>query len=168
MGYLPIILALLGFIFLWGIVNYYSIKTRHQEIDSASELAFRYASLRQNILLQLTNIPSEDSSLHHLLQRVRKSIRPYDKDSTSPFVLLASEKNTSRQIDVLSDQLGSQKIYRTSIQQLQKADMAYRVASNRFSIKVKQYNELVTRPPSNLVAFLTGFKKVKEVESSES
>ena len=160
MGYLPIILAILGFVFLWGIVNYHSIKTRKREVNDAAELVYRYAALRQNIIIQLANIESEDDSLRALLLRVRKAILPTEKEKRPVNDLLHTEKKLSQHIDELPDQLGKLKNYRSSIEQLQKADLAYRVAANRYSLKLEQYNDLVTKAPSKFLASIMGFKKV--------
>jgi hypothetical protein len=159
MGYLPIILAILGFIFLWSIVNYHSLKARKRELDDASELVYRYASLRQNIIIQLANIKSEDGSLQALLHRIKAAIRPIEKEENTVSELLLGEKELSQHIDELPDQLGKLKNYRSSIEQLQKADLAYRIAANRYSLKLEQYNSLVTKAPSKFIAKLTGFKK---------
>jgi len=158
MGYLPIILAILGFIFLWGIVNYHSIKNRKREVADASELVFRYAALRQNIIIQLANIEADDDSLRPLLLRIREAIVPLEKEKSTASELLIAEKELTQHIDELPDQLGKLKNYRSSIEQLQKADLAYRIAANRYSLKLEQYNSLVTKAPSKFLAAITGFK----------
>ena len=160
MGYLPIILALLGFIFLWGIVNHHSIKTRKAELAQAADLVYRYAALRQNIILQIANIKSEDTSLYTLMQRIKSAVTPITRDEASPEDVLASEERLTKHINELPDQLATQKSYRNSVKQLQKADMEYRIAANRYQLKVQQYNDLVGKSPSKFVALLTGFKKV--------
>lgn len=160
MGYLPIILAIVGFVFLWGIVNHHFIKTRRAEVMQAADLVYRYAALRQNIILQIANIRSEDTSLFTLMQRIKAAIEPISRDETSPADVLASEEKLSRHINELPDQLATQKSYRNSVKQLQKADMEYRIAANRYHLKVKQFNDLVGKSPSKFLAFLTGFKKI--------
>ncbi|MEM9674167.1 MAG: hypothetical protein AAF992_16365 [Bacteroidota bacterium] len=167
MGYLPIILAILGFAFLWGIVNYHSIKTRNREVTDASDLVYRYAALRQNIIIQLANIDSEDDSLRTFLHRVRQAILPIDKDNNTVSELLVTEKELSQHIDDLPDQLGKLKNYRSSIEQLQKADLAYRVAANRYTLKMQQYNDLVTKAPSKFLAAIAGFKPIRTVTPQE-
>ncbi|MEQ9440567.1 MAG: hypothetical protein RIG62_16055 [Cyclobacteriaceae bacterium] len=168
MGYLPIILAILGFVFLWGIVNYNAMKTRKAEASQAADLVYRYAALRQNIIIQLANIQSGDTSLFTLMQRIKESVRPISRENNSPIDVLSSEQKLSRHIDGLPDQLATEKSYRNSVQQLQKADMEYRIAANRFALKVRQYNELVTKSPSRLVAGLVGFKKMPSETEEES
>jgi len=157
MGFLPIIVAVAGFIFLWGIVNYHSLKSRKKEVEDAAELVHRYAALRQNIIIQLSNIEGRDVSLSALLQRMVQSFHPVDKNTTTATNIVDSGHQLSQQIDELPDQLGKHKIYRSSIEQLQKADFAYRMAANRFSLKSQQYLNLITKPPSKFVAKLFGF-----------
>lgn len=160
MGYLPIIVAILGFMFLWGIVNYHSLKNRKKELTDAADLVFRYAALRQNIIIQLANIDAEDPSLRTLLNRVKESIKPFSKEYDSAADVVANEQTLSQHIDELPDQLGVLKTYRSSIEQLQKADLAFRVAANRYLLKLDQYHNLVTKAPSKFIAALTGFKKI--------
>ncbi|MGB3586950.1 MAG: hypothetical protein WBA23_10440 [Tunicatimonas sp.] len=157
MGFLPLIVAVAGFIFLWGIVNYHSLKTRKKEVEEAAELVYRYAALRQNIIIQLSNIEGNDTSLSTLLQRIVQSFQSVDKNTTTASELVSSGQQLSQQIDNLPDQLGKHKIYQSSIEQLQKADFAYRIAANRYSLKLQQYLDLVTKSPSKLVASLFGF-----------
>ncbi|WKN43255.1 hypothetical protein [Tunicatimonas pelagia] len=159
MGFLPIILAIVGFLFLWGIVNYHSLKTRKKEVEEAAELVFRYAALRQNIIIQLSNIEGNDDSLSTLLHRIVQSFHPIDKNTTTATEIVASGQQLSQQVDELPDQLGKHKVYRSSIEQLQKADLAYRIAANRYSLKLEQYLGLVTKPPSKFVAALFGFSR---------
>ncbi|MEM9833370.1 MAG: hypothetical protein AAF944_22245 [Bacteroidota bacterium] len=166
MGFLPIIVAITGFAFLWGIVNYQSLRSRKKEMEDAAELVFRYAALRQNIIIQLANIENKDTSLSPLLQRIVQSFHSVDKNATTATKIVEKGQALSRQIDELPDQLGKHKIYRSSIEQLQKADFSYRVASNRYSLKSQQYLALVKKPPSKFVAALFGFSS-EEIQLSE-
>ncbi|MEM8965568.1 MAG: hypothetical protein AAGE93_04060 [Bacteroidota bacterium] len=166
MGFLPIIVAIIGFAFLWGIVNYQSLKARKKEMEDAAELVFRYAALRQNIIIQIANIENKDTSLTPLLQRIIQSFHSVDKNATTATEVVMKGQELSQQIDELPDQLGKHKIYRSSIEQLQKADFAYRVAANRYSLKSQQYLALVKKPPSKFIAALFGFSS-EDIQLSE-
>ena len=71
MGYIPVIVALLGFITLWGLVNYNSIKAKKIALNQKTQEVYKYATLRNATLRQLAKIASEHPSLVQLFQEGR-------------------------------------------------------------------------------------------------
>lgn len=159
MGYLPIILSLLCFIFLWGIVNYNSIKRKKKEAEESASLLFKYASLRNTILRQMNQITDVDPTIHTVIDQIQLSLNDQPQEDISVQKKIEAEGEITQLIDripsVTSDHPGS---YHNVYKQLLVTDNNYRKAATLYRIRIQQYNELVNKNPSKLIAKMMGLR----------
>ncbi len=161
MGYLPIILALLGFIFLWGIVNLNSIKSKRKEAEAAARLVFQYAAFRNTLLRQMQQAVPQEDVFHPILAKIQPLLNEQTKEELSTQQKIELESKVTEQITHLPAPENEPLIY----QQLQKANNNYRQAVTLYTVRLKEYNELVTRYPSKIVARMMGMQKIEGEDS---
>ncbi|WKN31472.1 hypothetical protein PZB74_21210 [Porifericola rhodea] len=166
MGYLPIILALLGFIFLWAIVNYNSIKLKKAEAEQASKLVFQQAALRSTIIKRMANISHEDATLLQTVQRVKNSLNDYEEGQISTVEKIEAEKKVNASINDIPQDYIKDSPYSEAYHQLQIAHNNYQRVAAVYLSKVKNYEELLHRYPSKLIASAGGFKPLNQEQKS--
>ncbi len=154
MGYLPIILSTLGFIFLWGIVNLNSIKSKRKEAEAAATLVFQYAAFRNTMLRQMKQETPQDAVLHATLAQIQPLLNEQTKEDISTQEKINLERKVSEQITHLPAPEDVPPMY----QQLRKADNNYRQATTLYAIRLKEYNALVSKNPSKLLARMAGMQ----------
>jgi hypothetical protein len=160
MGYLPIILALLGFTFLWVIVNYNSIKAKKAEIEQAAEQVFKYASLRNTILKRMANIPHEDSTLQQIVTQVSEKLNEETPEHLSTEEKISAEKVTTEAVTSIPAGYVKDSPYSEAYKQLQVAQNLYQKAASTYFRRRKEYHELIQKYPSKLIASISGFKPI--------
>ena len=160
MGYIPIIVALLGFILLWGLVNYNSIKAKKIALDQKAQDVYKFSILRNATLRQLAKIASQDTTLTHLFHEAVGKLDDRNSEEVDVHKKIQQEHKVTELIAEIP-LIGEDENYKKMFKQLQIADDYYRKASSAYSFRLKDYNALVTRNPSKIVASLMRFKPVK-------
>jgi hypothetical protein len=159
MGFLPIILSLLGFSFLWGMVNYNSIKNKKQEVREAAEDLFKYAQLRNLILSTLSEIHTDNADLKQSIQLACEQRNDAKVDEISPEEKISAEQKVSALIrKIPSAEMNDN--YQGSYEQLMTVSQSCLKVAAVYNKKVQEYNELITRYPSRLLASAYGFKPI--------
>lgn len=160
MGYLPIILALLGFIFLWAIVNYNSIKLKKGEVEQASQQVFQFARLRNTIIKRMANIVHEDESLQKIVSRVREQLNELSAESSSTEEKMQAEYKVSQAVKDIPQGYVKTSAYSDAYHQLQTAQNNYQKAASIYQRRRREYHELISKQPSKIVARIGGFKAI--------
>lgn len=163
MGYLPIILALSCFVFLWGIVNYNSIKRRKKEAEESASLLFKYASLRNTILKQMNQVPDVDPTIHTVIAQIQLHLNDLPEGEVSVQKKIEAEQEVTGLISHIPAVAPDHQQYHSVYKQLAVADDNYRKAVTLYRIRVRQYNELVSKNPSKLVAKVMGLKPIETI-----
>ena len=159
MGFLPIILSLLGFSFLWGMVNYNSIKNKKHEVREAAEDLFKYAQLRNGILSTLSEIPTDKTDVKQSIQLACEQRNDAQIDEISPKEKISAEQKVSALIrNIPSAEMNSS--YHDTYEQLLTVSQSCLKVAAVYKKKVREYNELITRYPSRLLASAYGFKPI--------
>ncbi len=161
MGYLPIIVALAGFIFLWGIVNFNSLKRKKKEAEEAASLLFKYAALRNTILRQMNQITEVDPTIHTIVEQIQSQLNDQTREEISVQEKTEKETEITSLIEKIPTAFVGEGSYDNTYRQLLVADNHYRKAATLYRIRLHQYNELVTRNPSKQIAKLTGFRPIE-------
>lgn len=160
MGYLPIIVALSSFVFLWGLVNYNSMKRKKKEAEESASLLFKHAALRGKIVKQMHHITDVDPTIHTLIAQVQPHLNDQPQGEISVQQKLEMEKEVSELINRIPAVATDHQSYHNRYKQLLVADNNYRKAATLYRIRLQQYNELVTRPPSKFIAKMMGLHPV--------
>ncbi|MEK6477041.1 hypothetical protein WJR50_05885 [Catalinimonas sp. 4WD22] len=161
MGYLPIILALLGFIFLWAIVNYNSIKIKKAEVEQASKQVFQYASLRNTIIKRMANIVHEDNTLQKIVAKVCDQLNELSIEAASTEDKIQAEKKVTQAVKDIPEGYVKNSPYSEAYHQLQLAQNNYQKAASVYHKRLQEYHELINKYPSKMVAKASGFKHVQ-------
>lgn len=160
MGYIPIIVALLGFLVLWGLVNYNSLKAKRIALEQKAQDVYKFSVLRNATLRQLAKIASKDVTLTHLFQEVVDKLDDRKPNEVEVHEKMHQEHKVTELIagiPLIEEDENYQKMFK----QLQIADDYYRKAASAYNYRLKDYNALVTRNPSKIVASLMRFKPVE-------
>lgn len=160
MGWLPIALAVLGFAFFLGIVNYNSIQAHKEAIMLAFFNLCQTSRARQTLLKML----SEEDLLNRDPADCEEEIMT-DKFSLKNFSSYAEYlKQEKKSIENSQLLLG---INRPADRETRKKIKSLQVLNHRQQIqlkvvrrKVREYNQLVSSLPTKVVAELFGFKKL--------
>lgn len=150
MGYVPILLSLSGFIFLWGIFNYYALRSLSSEINKSR------ASLLEtkNSLLPLLR-SSEKLDIKHVDKSKLDQIIATDSNGQSTKEQLSNAaklvkllpKQTSRDRELKEPQA----TFNTLHYNLYKEHSLY-------AKKLREYNRAIRKYPTKLLATLTNLK----------
>jgi|SRR5690606_24472979 len=132
MGYIPIIVALLGFITLWGLVNYNSIKAKKIALDQKAQEVYKYAALRNATLRQLAKIASQDTTLTHLFHEAVDKLDDRSPEEVSVHEKMQREHKVTELIAEIP-LIGEDENYRKMFKQLQIADDYYRKAASAYA-----------------------------------
>jgi hypothetical protein len=162
MGYLPIILALLGFLFLWTIVNYQSIRIRKNEVTQAIDEIFKKAATRNQALKDLSAQVTEEDAALEIIEFFRRKL----DEQTDKKLSLAEKLEYEMHFDKLMDDIpppSGHTAYEEAYQQLVKVHNQYRQTVANYRKRVREYNELISKNPSRLVAGLTGFSPIQKI-----
>ena len=162
MGYLPIILALLGFLFLWTIVNYQSIRISKNEVSQAIDDIFKKAAARNQALKDLSQKATEEDASSEILAFIRRKL----DEQTDERLPLAKKLEKEMHLDELMGDIpppSEHTAYEEAYQRLEKVHKQYRQSVASYRKRVRDYNELISKNPSRLVASLAGFSPIKKV-----
>jgi hypothetical protein len=155
MGFLPIALTLLGFIFLWGIVNYYSIRQRKQEAHEAAEDLFQKADVRRKVLLNL--MQSHTSALQDEKNAALISASRISGDqATGTEDKIRQETELSESIRRLLPEIDDQQ----AAVALQSCHKDFQRALGRYKLRTQEYHELISKYPSKIIARLSGYSSL--------
>lgn len=157
MGFLPIIVAILGFLLLWGIVNFYSIRQRKSEVEAAESLLFSAAASRNQQLKNMADLEQADTNQEQLFQFISRQLDEHRQGQIPVAEKLLAEKKVSELIlDIPPDESNAE--YQQRYRQLQEANKAYQRAASLYRLRSNEYNELITKNPSKMLARMSGYK----------
>lgn len=145
MGYLPIALALMGFLLLWGMVNYNTVAEK-----------FRAAENIRKEILELWRQKLQLAEKSCLLSEIDGSFdRKTLDDLTSPMAIKAANKTVDQQlaknVDISQEAPpASEKLFEVSMM-LQQRLQAYQQLMHH-------YNALITSIPTKFISRVGGFK----------
>lgn len=159
MGFLPIIVAILGFLFLWAIVNIYSIRQRKQEAETAASGVFERAGKRNQRFQQLAALQGTDEKHSQLLQFISRQLNEQEEGQISVEEKLLAEKKVSELMADIPPR-ENDPIYQQTYQLLQEADQTYRRVASRYRRRASEYNDLISKNPSKILARLGGYKPI--------
>ena len=156
MGWLPIALALVGFVFFVVIVNYNSIKV-HEEAITLAYLNFcQTAKARHTLLISLQDVPNKSNPSACVGQEFH--FKRYPEYLNGIREELQSIEET--QIFLRVNQKAPRET-RNKLKSLQVLNHRQQIFIRVFSRKVREYNNLVSRYPTTMVAGATGRKPLK-------
>ncbi|QHT70275.1 LemA family protein [Rhodocytophaga rosea] len=156
MGFLPIAVAIFGFVLLWAVVNYNSLLTRRDQIRKMEEESKELEKRRHAILAALEKLLSQlsiiDPELSLQLQQI-PTARSVKTKQLSTDVKLRLQQTVGLQNHAEVD---------TLLNRLEDTDFHLYYAQRKLQQSILVYNKLVNRMPSRIVATLSGFKSVSE------
>lgn len=148
MGWLPIALALAGFLFFVAIVNYSSISAHKEAIMQAFFNVYQTAKARHTLTKNLQGIPQEECSTHFLEQDFNLKQR-FKKYAECVFQEKKSIEYSGNYLKVnpsLDEE--SQKLLKS----LQLLNHRQHINIKVFNRKVREYNQLLNSYPTKLIA----------------
>ena len=156
MGWLPIALALAGFVFFVVIVNYNSIKV-HEEAITLAYLNFcQTAKARHTLLISLQDIANKSNPPAFMAQDFH--LKRYPEYLKGMREELQSIEET--QIFLRINQRAPRET-RNKLKSLQVLNHRQQIYIRVFSRKVREYNNLVSSYPTAMVARASGRKPLK-------
>ena len=160
MGFIPIILFTLAFVFLWGIVNYNSLRKTRNEIAQLKDRIIAISLKRKELCTKLLS---------------GTSINEADKENLAAIVKIAESRLVDKKnIDgIIRDEFSRSQLS-TELNALNRLSDTNRYAADLVTALIKLTNELIeiqpkitdlyhnyhdmtTKPPSSFVARLFGF-----------
>ena len=141
MGFLPSFLAIFGFVFLWVLVVLSSIKARKNDLEMAISVLRQHAQQRKMLAQKYLKLndtafldwPATEEDAHKLLHQQDATLDKIDEAAVKAH--LDGEGITA---------------FKQHLQDSQ-------VALENFHQLVHSYNQVVSRPPSRVVAKLFGY-----------
>lgn len=156
MGFLPIAVAIFGFVLLWAVVNYNSLLTRQEQIRKIGEERKELENRRYTVLSKLEVLLSRLSILDPaLLAELRQfpTARSVKTKELTSKVKVHVLQHTGTVHHAEADNL---------LTSLEDIDFHLYYAQRKWQQSILVYNKLVTRMPSRIVATLSGFRTVPE------
>lgn len=154
MGFVPIFLALAGFVFLWAVVNYNALKNQRASVQRLGDQVNKLKDDIQTEVKQLESccMPEFENKLEHILQQIKK-----DADNAA---IQIEFDNFNKSYEAAYKDEG------TAIQEVIRKDLTKDLqqllsVKKEFMAAVKSYNKIVEQMPTALLARLFGFKKVQ-------
>ena len=161
MGWLPIALAVSGFLFFVAIVNYNSINTHKEAIMLAFFNLCQTARARNTLLKSLPAYELREES-----KLARKSELLMEDFSLNRFPeyfqYIREEKRSMEDSQLyLRTNRPANKETRKVLKSLQLLNHRQHINIKVFNRKVREYNQLVASYPTKMVARATGFKQLE-------
>jgi hypothetical protein len=156
MGFLPIAVAIFGFVLLWAIVNYNSLLTRRDQIRNLEEESKLLTDHRRKIIVALESALSQLSIINPELS---KKIHQF------PTVRSVKTKELTSKVKLYLQQTSGVQNHTeldTLLASLEDTDFQLYYAWRKRQQSILLYNKLVKKMPSRIVATLSGFKSVAE------
>lgn len=159
MGYLPIILALLGFLFLWAVVNYQSLRIRKKEVEQAAEAVFQQAKLRKEQLKSLQSSDKDEAAMQEIFDLIKRKLDEHHPSEMSVAEKIRHEKAVDELMADIPPPDGHP-AYEKTYHALEKAHQNYQRAVVSYRNRVREYDELIQKYPSKMLAKLFGFRSI--------
>lgn len=157
MGFLPIILAILGFVFLWGIVNYQSLRMRKIQVKKWEDEVLQAAGNRDETLKNLLAQDDENAALQELSDFINRKLEASSGTRQSIAEKLQQEKVLGELVADIPPPSGNT-AYEEAYNKLQKSHLRYRQSVNTYRKSIRDYNELIKKNPTRMLAGIMGFK----------
>lgn len=155
MGWLPIALALAGFLFFVVLINYNSIKT-HEEAIKLAFFNFCQTAKARNTLLKVINAPREDCAAAYL-----ESDFAFRRLSEYYACIQQEKKSIENSRVYVQMNQPADKEKRKILKSLQVLNHRQFINIKILNRKMREYNTLVSSYPTKLVAQLMGHNKFK-------
>lgn len=156
MGYLPIAVAIFGFVLLWAVVIYNSLLARRDQLRKMEEESNELVKQRHSIISGLqkffTSHSAEGAALLQQLQQPPTATATQTRNFKNQLRLHL--KNTTNQLD---DQQVD-----VLLTQMEDTDSRLYFLHRKQQQNRVAYNNLVTRMPSRIIAIFSGFKPITE------
>lgn len=160
MGMLPIALAIIGFVFLWAIVNYNSLKQKSDTLNKAHEDLREIAMQRHSFLLLIIHELSqplsaplsavvEGAKKHSLHNEQASTIVFFEQQSTASAHIAKLEENSSQLLSAGASQKSLEDLFQMNARMIQML--------KKHRLIKKHYNELVLSIPTRFIAGISGF-----------
>lgn len=159
MGFLPIILAILGFVFLWGIVNYQSLRMRKIQVKKCEDEVLQAAGHRDEALKKLLAQDDENAALQELSDFINRKLEASYGAGQSIAEKLKQEKVLGELVADVPPPSGHA-AYEEAYNTLQKSHLRYRQSVNSYRKSIRDYNELIEKNPTRMLAGIAGFKSI--------
>ena len=159
MGFIPIILFTLAFIFLWGIVNYNSLRRTRNEITQLQERVIDISGERKKLATQLlSGLSIEKGGKDNMTTIVKIVDGPSIDEENIRDVLrnAASRARLAGELDSLS-QLTQPSDHAKLVDSLRELTRELKDIQPRIMDLFHNYDNMVSRPPSSFIARLFGF-----------
>lgn len=152
MGWLPIALALAGFLFFVVLVNYNSIKSHKEAVKNAFFNFTQTAKARQT-LLKVINAPQENCSPDNL-----ESSFNFKKFEEYRECIQLEKKSVDDSRAYLQVNRPAESDTRKVLKSLQVLNHRQHINISVLNRKIREYNNLISSYPAKMVAQATGFK----------
>lgn len=161
MGFIPIILFTLAFIFLWGIVNYNSLRKTRNEITQLQERIITISLKRKDLCTRLLSGTSIDEADKDNLAIIMKIAEIPSIDKKNIGQTLRNEVSRTQLTTELNALL---QLSKTDRHPQELVDSLIRLTNELNEIHpgitdlYHNYHEMTDKPPSRFIARLFGFK----------
>jgi uncharacterized protein (UPF0305 family) len=146
MGYLPIIVAILGLILLFSIYTYNLLKPRKANINTVVNQMAEVSKNRKQLILAYDTSHS-GTAISDVADQLRKT-------STDRFQSFNKEEGTMHAIDIALDKLEdaslAARLKELNSQQEKLIEKLLEISA--------EYNAFISKPPASMVASIFGFK----------
>lgn len=147
MGYIPIFVALFGFVLLYTIYTYNLIKPRKARLAQAIDRMAENSKNRKSIILAHDQA-NEGSSLAEVATMLKKA-------STNRFQSYGKEEEYIQAINTALAEISDKAL----VAQLKTANTEQESMIKNLQSISKEYNTFIGKPPAKIVASLFGFRQ---------
>ena len=160
MGFIPIILFTLAFVFLWGIVNYNSLKKTRNEIARLQERTISISKERKTLATKLlSGLSMSEADKDNMATIIKIVENPLIEGRNIREALRneASRSQLTAELDTLS-RLNKTSLHPPAlINALKELTMELKEIQPRIMDLFHNYDNMVSKPPSSFIARLFGF-----------
>jgi len=147
MGYIPIFIALLGFVLLYSIYTYNLIKPRKAQLTKAIDNMAENSKNRKHIILSYDQA-NPNSSLTEVATLLKKA-------STNRFQSYKKEEEFIAAINTALTEINDKAVQK----ELKQANSQQELLIKNLKSTSREYNSFIAKPPASVVASVFGFRQ---------
>jgi hypothetical protein len=156
MGYLPIFLAIAGFIFLWSVLVYNGIKSSKKNLSSISSFIRQLNADRIELVRQIAN---QETKLSLQLSVIDKTIKMESlEDPLNTWE--QQERRIQEQLFQMVEIDGFSDKTEELVTELAEKGKLVREQVGKYYAGIRSYNHLIMKPPHRYVAGPLGFQPI--------
>jgi hypothetical protein len=160
MGWLPIVLAVCGFLFFVAIVNYNSINTHKEAIMLAFFNLCQTARARNTLLKSLSGYDfRQESDLAQKSELLMEDFNLLRFPEYLRYIRQEKQSMDDSQLYLRANRPATKET-RKLLKSLQVLNHRQHIHIKVFNRKVREYNQLISTYPTKMVARTTGFKNL--------